>query len=151
MEPDFYNSVNHIKEVTDFEICVKKSISNGFLDFEALKTLHKNQIIESQYGDRHLYRFERKKTEEEIARIEFVIFSSDSIGYIQWLKVNEYYQNQSIGTTVRKDVVNFLEKVSCVDCIYSKMSSKIASKIAKKQGFEPIEYSDLEAWAFKEV
>lgn len=115
---------------------------------EQVQKLRTANIIGSESP---LYHHWEVKNEEDITigEIEFLEFSTDSIGYIRWLKVKQDYQQQGVGRTLRKEAVNYLSQV--VDKIFTDISSEPAKRIARSQQFKRISSGTLAGWRVREV
>lgn len=84
----------------------------------------------------------------ELAKCNYALFVIDNIGYISDIKVNDKIQNNKIGTKIRQYAIDQLEPK--VSKIYSYPTNEHIKYINRKQGFNPVDNTNLSSkWFVK--
>lgn len=128
---------------TNQPLTSKHEQTSEYTDWENLRTLHDHGLISTQYVTRNklvIY----IDIDTEIARIEWCTSPTDGVAYIHWTKVKQKYQQNGIGSTIRKAVLDTLRKQPTLNWVFSEAYSKKGRKLmtASSQKFKPLsEYS----------
>jgi len=142
---DIYRSklVEQISDILGEPIDLSYDEWDEYTDTENMNILLEAGYLESLYAFNHklvIYPKDIEQTSEnEIARIEWIISAGSGYVYMHWIEVSDEFQNQGIGSTLRQTVLDELRSDPRLSHAISEAHSKEGKGLITSQDFKPIE------------
>lgn len=133
------NPVINIISQTGRDVRIKYDVYN-YETTDAALDLKDSGIIEDTTTKVIVYQLMNKNC--LLCKIKFLVFINEETAYISDLFVNKKIRNNGIGSTLRNQVVEYLEPKT----IYSFPTNDIIKKINKEQGFRKVNNKNMNQW-----